>query len=181
MDGPAGPPRLSSTIMPGVEAPRMRWKKRSAILFFGTGLLCGAAGDSFSLNLQIQGVGKAQQVRGVQNTDALPTMVAKQGDILSVRWSIANNGTAPVPDLTLHFVLDRDSPDLRRRPLKATNSAVYESALLMDFDSGRSGSGDLLLQAPEPGNYIAAFETLGAAKKLGHEYSAAINLKVESQ
>jgi hypothetical protein len=152
---------------------------KSALALILACSLSAATRDSFTLELRIQGSRGTAAVLGVSDLHARPTLTVKSGDNLKVHWAVTNNGTARVPDITLHFFLDGASPANSAVSSKPGSSAAYESALLMDFDPARTGSGELLLQAPGPGTYLAELETIGAASKAGQAYFVALNINVQ--
>lgn len=100
------------------------------------------------------------------------TLALKTGDSLNVQWSVLNpdNGGS-IPDVTLHLSLNRNA--------KSDADTIYESAIVMDFEPGSKGSAALLIQVPSAGSYVLRIETIGAAAKLGREYSATIDVKVQ--
>ena len=66
--------------------------------------------------------------------------------------------------MTVHLLLDNDQKD-----------AVYESALVMDFAAQAKSSGDFVVAAPAPGNYVLRLETIGAARSHGRSAGTASN------
>ena len=48
----------------------------------------------------------------------------------------------------------------------------------MDFAPEAKSSADFSIEVPDPGDYVLRVETIGAAKKHGHEHFAALTLKV---
>lgn len=100
------------------------------------------------------------------------TLALKTGDSLNVQWSVLNpDKGGSIPDVTLHLSLNRNA--------KSDADTIYESAFVMDFEPGSKGSAELLIQVPSAGSYVLKIETIGAAAKLGREYSATIDVKVQ--
>lgn len=99
-------------------------------------------------------------------------LALKTGDSLNVQWSVLNpDKGGSIPDVTLHLSLSRNA--------KSDADTIYESAFVMDFEPGSKGSAELLIQVPSAGSYVLKIETIGAAAKLGREYSATIDVKVQ--
>ena len=99
-------------------------------------------------------------------------LALKTGDSLNVQWSVLNpDKGGSIPDVTLHLSLNRNA--------KSDADTIYESAFVMDFEPGSKGSAELLIQVPSAGSYVLKIETIGAAAKLGREYSATIDVKVQ--
>jgi hypothetical protein len=102
----------------------------------------------------------------------LAKLALKAGDSLNVQWSVLSPDKGGfIPDVTLHLSLNRNA--------KSEADTIYESALVMDFEPGSKGSAELLIQVPTAGSYVLKIETIGAATKLGREYSAAIDVKIQ--
>jgi hypothetical protein len=76
----------------------------------------------------------------------------------------------------LHVFLDRG--DARAASPKPGPKALYESALIQDFEAGAKSSGDFRMPIMEPGTYLVRVETIGAAKKLGKEVAAVMQVSV---
>jgi hypothetical protein len=135
-------------------------------------LWCSAADRDFTMELQARVSGRQDTVHGGNTPNSPATLTAKAGDSLIVQGSALNPMKgASIPDVTLHVSLDRIP--------KTGGDAVYESALVMNFEPGSKSSAELLLQAPAAGDYLLRVETIGAAKKLEREYFAAMDLKVQ--
>ncbi len=134
-------------------------------------LSCSAAEKDFTVELQAGATGHQDMVRA-NNSRNPATLALKAGDSLNVQWSVLNpDKGGSVPDVTLHLSLNRNA--------KSDADTVYESALVMNFEPGSKGSAELLIQVPSAGNYVLKIETIGAATKLGREYSAAIDVKIQ--
>ena len=109
-----------------------------------------------------------QPVSTALNRSPRAVLATKSGTRIRIRWSIVNQEkTGIIPDVTVHLLLDRDQKD-----------AVYESALVMDFAAQAKSSGDFVVAAPVPGNYVLRLETIGAARSHGHEHAAVMDVKV---
>ena len=143
----------------------------------------GAADDLLSLELSARGEGQQQTARGQAWSSpadlARPVLTARSRARLRIRWSVGNQEkTGSIPDVTLHFFLDRENAIGERVPPKPGADVVYESALVMDLAAHTTSSADFVLETPQPGNYLLRLETIGAARTHGHEHFAAIDLKV---
>lgn len=137
----------------------------------------GAGANDFTINLKIQSGGREQTAMSGQAVAALPMFAAKAKEVISVQWSAANGPTgAPLSDITLHVFLDRG--DARAAAPKPGPKALYESALIQDFEAGVKSSGEFRMPMPEPGTYLVRVETIGAAKKLGKEIAAVMQVSV---
>jgi type VI protein secretion system component VasK len=134
-------------------------------------LSSSAAEKDFTVELQARGPGHQDSVRA-NNSRSGATLALKTGESLNVQWSVLNpDKGGSVPDVTLHLSLNRTA--------KSDADTIYESALVMNFEPGSKGSAELLIQAPSAGDYVLKIETIGAAAKLGREYSAAIDVKIQ--
>jgi hypothetical protein len=140
--------------------------------------------DPFSMELVVRVDNQDQTVHGEAASASAggstrPVLTAKSKSTLRVRWSIVNAGkTASIPDVTVHFFLDKEKTIGQREIPKPGPDVAYESALLMDFAPQASSSSDFVIEVPEPGSYLLRLETIGAAKTHGHEHFAAMDLKV---
>jgi len=143
-----------------------------------------ADGDLFSVELLARVDNQQQTVRGdataaSASSSARPVLTGKSKSTLRVRWTIVNEGkTASIPDVTVHFVLDKENTIGQRDVPKPGPDVVYESALMMDFAPQAKSSADFVIEVPEPGSYLLRLETIGAAKAHGHEHVAAMDLRV---
>lgn len=137
----------------------------------------GAGANDFSVNLKVQSGGREQTALSGQSTAAPPMFTAKAKEVVSVQWSVANGamGTA-LSDITLHVFMDRG--DARAAAPKPGPKALYESALIQDFEAGVKSSGEFRMPMPEAGTYLVRVETIGAAKKLGKEVAAVMQVSV---
>lgn len=123
------------------------------------------------MELQARAPGHQDTVRASNSRNGA-TLALKTGDSLNVQWSVLNpDKGGSIPDVTLHLSLNRNA--------KSEADKIYESALVMDFEPGSKGSAELLIQVPSAGSYVLKIETIGAATKLGREYSAAIDVKIQ--
>src|SRR5450432_1591482 len=138
---------------------------------------CFAAGaNDFSINLKVQSGGREQTVISGQSA-APPAFTAKAKEVVWVQWSVANGATGtPLSDITLHVFMDRG--DARAPAPKPSPKALYESALIQDFEAGVKSSGEFRMPMPEAGTYLVRVETIGAAKKLGKEVAVAMQVSV---
>jgi hypothetical protein len=136
----------------------------------------GAGANDFTINLKLQSGGREQTAISGQSA-APPMFMAKAKEVVWVQWSVANGaaGTA-LSDITLHVFLDRG--DARAAAPKPGPKALYESALIQDFEAGVKSSGEFRMPMPEAGTYLVRVETIGAAKKLGKEVAAAMQVSV---
>ena len=136
----------------------------------------GAGANDFSINLKVQSGGREQTaISGL--SAAPPTFTAKAKEVVWVQWSVTNGaaGTA-LSDITLHVFMDRG--DARAAAPKPGPKALYESALIQDFEAGVKSSGEFRMPMPEAGTYLVRVETIGAAKKLGREVAAVMQVSV---
>src|SRR5262245_51328613 len=141
-----------------------------------------AADDPLTIELWARVDGQRQTARGqpwpAPTNSARPMLTAKSKAKLRIGWSITNQEkTGSIPDLTIHFFLDRYAPGQREVP-KPGASVVYESALIMDFDAQAKSAADFVVEVPDAGNYVMRLDTIGAAKTHGHEHFVAMDLKV---
>ena len=136
----------------------------------------GAGANDFTINLKLRSGGREQTAISGQPA-APPTFTAKAKEVVWVQWSVANGATGtPLSDITLHVFMDRG--DARAAAPKPGPKALYESALIQDFEAGVKSSGEFRMPMPEPGTYLVRVETIGAAKKLGKEVAAAMQVSV---
>ena len=136
----------------------------------------GAGANDFTINLKIQSGAREQFAISGQSA-ALPTFTSKVKEVVWVRWSAVNGAAGtPLSDITLHVFLDRG--DARAAAPKPSPKALYESALIQDFEAGVKSSGEFRIPMPEAGTYFVRAETIGAAKKLGKEVTAVMQVSV---
>jgi hypothetical protein len=155
-----------------------------SLLLFATAAV-RADDDLFTIELSARANSQQQTARG-QSTSvpaapnaARPVLAAKANTRLQIRWSLVNqNKTKNIPDVTVHFFVDRENAIGQRDVPTPGADAVYESALTMDFAGHAKSSADFVIEVPPAGNYLLRLETIGAAKSHGHEHFAAIDLKV---
>lgn len=123
------------------------------------------------MELEARTAGHQDTVRASDRRNGA-TLALKTGDSLNVQWSVLNpDKGGSIPDVTLHLSLNRNA--------KSDADTIYEGAFVMDFEPGSKGSAELLIQVPSAGSYVLKIETIGAAAKLGREYSATIDVKVQ--
>ena len=136
----------------------------------------GAGANDFSINLKVQSGGREQTA--ISGQSAAPSVIsAKVKEVVSVQWSVANGATGTaLSDITLHVFMDRG--DARAAAPKPGPKALYESALIQDFEAGVRSSGEFRMPMPEAGTYLVRVETVGAAKKLGKEIAAVMQVSV---
>ena len=154
---------------------------RTAMLAAGLGLgFCpGLDGADIKINLLVRAGGRQQSIASGQPGGARPQFAAKVGEILLVQWSAANPETASaLSDVTLHVFMERGSALLRQDTPKPSSNAVYESAVVLDFEPGAKSTGEFRLPLAESGAYLLRVETIGASKKLGRESFAAVEVSV---
>ena len=155
-----------------------------SLILVSIAIMRAADGDPFSIELLARVDNQQQTVRGDATTASArgstrPVLTGKSKSTLRVRWTIVNEGkTASIPDVTVHFVLDKENTIGQREVPRPGPDVVYESALIMDFAPRARSSADFVIEVPEPGSYLLRLETIGAAKTLGHEHFAAMDLKV---
>ena len=150
---------------------------RANALAFGVllGPCSGAGANDFSIELKVQSGGREQTADSGQS--APPAFTAKVKEVVWVQWSAVNGATGTsLSDITLHVFMDRG--DTRVAAPKPGPKALYESALIQDFEAGVKSSGEFRMQMPEAGPYFVRVETIGAAKKLGKEVTAAMQVSV---
>jgi hypothetical protein len=136
----------------------------------------GAGANDFSINLKVQSGGREQTAISGQSS-AAPMFTAKAKEVVWVQWSAVNGATGvALPDITLHVFMDRG--DARAAAPKPGPKALYESALIQDFEAGVKSSGEFRMPMPEAGTYLVRVETVGAAKKLGKEIAAVMQVSV---
>jgi len=148
-------------IVPLVRAPLV-------VVGVWLGICPGAAIGEFTIDLKVQ-AGALERTAASGTPAAAGTVFpAKLKEVLSVQWT-AVNGTprAILSDVTLHIFMDRMSPSADTS--KPGPAALYESAVILDFEPGAKSIGEFRMRMPEPGTYLVRAETIGAAKKLGKE------------
>jgi hypothetical protein len=136
--------------------------------------------SEFSIELHVRAQGQEQTASSNQAASVRPVLSAKAGDPLWVKWIVANvQKSGAIPDVTVHVFLNRETRTDRPETSKPASPAVFENALIMDFNPGAKSSGELLLQTPAPGDYLLRVETIGTGRKAGQERFAAVGLKVQ--
>jgi hypothetical protein len=136
----------------------------------------GAGANDFTINLKLQSGGREQTA--ISGPSAAPSMfTAKAKEVVWVQWTAMNGATGTaLSDITLHVFMDRG--DARAAAPKPGPKALYESALIQDFEAGVKSSGEFRMGMPEAGTYVVRVETIGAAKKLGKEVAAVMQVSV---
>lgn len=141
------------------------------------GTCLGAGANDFTINLKLQSGGREQVAMSGQPAATLPMFTAKAKEVVWVQWSAVNGASGtPLSDITLHVFMDRG--DARAAAPKPGPKTLYESALIQDFEPGAKSSGEFRMPMPEPGTYFVRVETIGAAKKLGKEVAAVMQVSV---
>ncbi len=137
----------------------------------------GAGASDFTINLKVQSGGREQTAISGQSAATPPVFTAKAKEAVWVQWSVANGATGtPLSDITLHVFMDRG--DARAAAPKPSPKALYESALIQDFEPGVKSSGEFRMPISESGTYLLRVETIGAEKKLGKEVAAVMQVSV---
>jgi len=137
----------------------------------------GAGANDFTINLKVQSGNRELSATGVQVAAAPAVFTVKAKEVVAVQWSVVNGASGtPLSDITLHVFMDRG--DARVAAPKPGPKALYESALIQDFEAGVKSSGEFRMSIPEPGSYLVRVETIGAAKKLGKELAAVMQVSV---
>jgi hypothetical protein len=137
----------------------------------------GASANDFTINLKVQS-GAREQTAISGQAAAPPMFKAKAKEVVSVQWSASNGAAgANLSDITLHVFMDHG--DARAAAPKPGPKALYESALIQDFEAGVKSSGEFRMSVPEPGTYLVRVETIGAARKLGKEVAAVMQVSVQ--
>ena len=161
-------------------AVKMGAGRKAGALALGVwlGSCLGAGAENFAISLKVQSGGREQTAVSGQPAGAPPTFKAKAKDVVWVQWSAANGASGPpLSDITLHVFMDRG--DARAHAPKPGPKALYESALIQDFERGVKSSGEFRMSMPEPGTYLVRAETIGAAGKLGKEAAAVMQVSVQ--
>jgi hypothetical protein len=152
---------------------------RAGAFAFGVllGLCFGAGANDLTINLKVQSGGREQTAMSGQSS-ALPVFAAKAKDVVWVQWSVANAAASvSLSDVTLHVFMD--SGDGRAVAPKPGPKTLYESALVQDFEVGVKSSGEFRMPIPEAGTYFVRVETIGAARRLGGEVAAVMQVSVQ--
>jgi len=157
----------------------------SLCLFFAVAPCALCAGDDLlTMELSARVDSRQQTARGQLSSapatnSARPMLTAKSKAKLRIEWSITNQEkTGSIPDVTIHFFLDKPYAPGQREVSKPGANVVYESALVMDLAAQAKSAADFIVEVPDAGNYLLRLETIGAAKTHGHEHFAAMDLKV---
>lgn len=137
----------------------------------------GAGTNDLTISLKVQSGGREQTTASTQSA-APPVFSAKAKEVVRVQWSVTNGAASvPLSDVTLHVFMD--SGDGRAVAPKPGPKALYESALIQDFEAGVKSSGEFRMPIPEAGTYFVRVETIGAARKLGGEVNAVMQVSVQ--
>jgi hypothetical protein len=138
----------------------------------------GASPGAFTINLKAQAGQRQQSAVSGQSAATAPVFNAQAKEVVWFQWSAVNGTPAPnLSDVTLHVFMDHG--DVRSTAPKPTAKALYESALILEFEPGGKSTGEFRMPMPERGTYLVRVETIGAAKKLGREVSVAIQVSVQ--
>jgi hypothetical protein len=137
----------------------------------------GATIEDFTLDLRVQAGRREQRVASGRPSSTHTVFPAKVMEVVLVQWS-ALNGVRDItlPDVTLHVFMDRASTSTNVRP---GAKALYESAVIVDFEPGAKSIGEFRMPMPESGKYLVRVETIGAAKKVGREIVAEMQVSVQ--
>jgi hypothetical protein len=138
----------------------------------------GAPGGEFAISLKVQAGGREQTVASGKPGTTPPAFAARAREVLAVQWAAVNGAPGvSLSDVTLHVFLDPVSASANGpRP---GPKALYESAAIADFEHGAKSSGDFRMPVLEPGKYLLRVETIGAARKLGREIAAEMQVSVQ--
>ena len=149
----------------------------AAVTTVWLGACPGAAIGDFTLNLKVQAGRREQTVASGKSNSTLTVFPAKVMEVVSVQWS-AVNGVRDVTlsDVTLHVFMERVSGSANVRP---SAKALYEGAVIVDFEPGAKSIGEFRMPMPESGKYLVRVETIGAAKKVGREIVAEMQVSVQ--
>jgi len=138
----------------------------------------GAAGGEFTINLKLQAGQREQIAASGKPVSPQPVFPAKVKEVVSVQWSVVNGAPGVIlSNVTMHAFMDRVPASVN--PSKPGPKALYESALILDFDPGAKSSGEFRMPMPESGTYLVRVETIGAAKKLGREVAVTMQVSVQ--
>ena len=138
----------------------------------------GAATGEFTITLKVQAGQREQTVTSGKPDNARPVFQAKVMEGVSVQWSAVNGAPGiALPDVTLHVFMDRAFTSAGAP--KPGPNALYESAVVLDLEPGAKSSGEFRMPMPESGNYLVRVESIGAARKLGKEVVAAMQVSVQ--
>ena|SRR6266704_2026539 len=152
---------------------------RAAAVAIGVwlGTCSSTLAGEFTISLKVQAGGREQIAGSGQPTGTRPVFTAKVKEAVLVQWSAINLVSgATLSDVTLHVFMDRGST--RSDPAKPGPNALYESAVILDFDPGGKSTGQFRMPMPESGSYLVRAETIGVSKKLGKEVVAAMQVSV---
>jgi hypothetical protein len=141
------------------------------------GTCSGADAGEFTISLKVQAGGRQQIAGSGQPTGARPVFTAKVKEVVLIQWSAVNLVSgATLSDVTLHVFMDRGAA--RSEASKPRPNALYESAVVLDFEPGGRSTGEFRISMPESGSYWVRAETIGAGKRLGKEVVAAMQVSV---
>ena len=138
----------------------------------------GAAIGEFTINLKAQAGRREQTAVSGKPGSPRPVFPAKLKEVVSVQWAAVNGVPgALLSDVTLHVFMDRTATSADAP--KPGPQALYESAVILDFGPGGKSVGAFRMPMPEAGAYVVRVETIGAAKKLGKEVVAEMQVSVQ--
>jgi hypothetical protein len=136
-----------------------------------------AAAEDFTISLKVQAGGREQIAGSGQPVGTRPVFTAKVKEVVLVQWSAVNLVSgASLSDVTLHVFMDRGAT--RSNAPQPGPNALYESAVILDFEPGGKSTGEFRMPMPESGSYLVRVETIGVSKKLGKEVVAAMQVSV---
>jgi hypothetical protein len=149
----------------------------AVVISLWLGTCPGATIGDFNLNLKVQAGRREQTVASGKPNGTNPVFPAKVMEMVSVQWS-AVNGVRDITlsDVTLHVFMDRASTSSNPKP---GANALYESAVIVDFEPGAKSIGEFRMPMAESGKYLVRVETIGAAKKVGREVVAEMQVSVQ--
>jgi hypothetical protein len=138
----------------------------------------GASTGEFTIDLKLQAGRLERTASSGKPADSGTVFAAKVTEVLSVQWAAVNGAPrASLSDITLHVFMDRMSTSADTS--KPGPAALYESAVILDFEPGAKSIGEFRMRMPEPGTYLVRAETIGAAKKLGKEVAVQMPVSVQ--
>jgi hypothetical protein len=147
------------------------------VLSLSLGPCFGAGPNDLTINVKVQSGAREQTAASGQPAAAPPVFTAKAKEVVWVQWSVANAAAGlSLSDITLHVFMDRG--DGRAVAPKPGPKTLYESALIQDFEAGVKSSGEFRMPIPEAGTYFVRVETIGAARRLGGEVTAVMQVSV---
>lgn len=126
----------------------------ASFLLMGQNLLA----VDLKITLQARAGGHEQSARSGQQ--AMPTLAAKRGDVFFAHW-VVTNLAGSVSGITLHAFMDREGVT------KPGAGALYETALVLDFQPGEQSKGEFRMPLRDPGTYVLRVEAVEASARPG--------------